>query len=173
MEQEGGEVSSLFDLNDRIFAAMDELDAAEGEDMERAIEKARTKTQLFAMAINNANTMAKIASMQERSIDGLAMQVDVAGRLVGIPDISARVEPLPAPEFDAIAWVRANATGHTVSWIRDRLNKASGANYSFSEVRAICDEARVEPVELGEGPGLAQAKSDGYGLRGPARGYAR
>lgn len=166
-------MSSLFDLNDRIFAAMDELDAADGEHMEQAIEKARVKTQLFATAINNANTMARIASMQERSIDGLAMQVDVAGRLVGIPDISARVESLPAPEFDAIAWTRANGDGHTVSWIRDRLNRASGAQYSFDEVRAICDEARVEPVELDGKVGIQQAESDAYGLRGPAKGYAR
>lgn len=166
-------MSSLFDLNDRIFAAMDELDAADEDGMDRAIEKARVKTQLFATAINNANTMARIAAMQERSIDGLAMQVDVAGRLIGIPNISARVESLPAPEFDAIAWARANAHGHTVSWIRDRLNKASGADYSFAEVRAICDEARVEPAELNVKSDLAQAESDSYGLRGPARGHAR
>lgn len=144
-------MSSLFDLNDRIFAAMDELDAADPDGIEQAIEKAKVKTQLFATAINNANTMARIASMQERSIDGLAMQVDVAGRLVGIPNINARVEPLPAPEFDAIDWVKRNAHGHTVSWIRDRLAKVSGYTYSFDEVRAILDEAHVEPVELDGG----------------------
>ena len=141
-------MSSLFDLNDRIFAAMDELDAADPDGIEQAIEKAKVKTQLFATAINNANTMARIASMQERSIDGLAMQVDVAGRLVGVPNISARVESLPSPEFDAFAWVKSNAHGHTVSWVRDRLAKVSGYTYSFDEVRAICDEAHVEPVEL-------------------------
>ena len=141
-------MSSLFDLNDRIFAAMDELDAANDDSIEQAIEKAKVKTQLFATAINNANTMARIASMQERSIDGLAMQVDVAGRLVGIPNINARVESLPAPEFDAIAWAKSNAHGHTVSWVRDRLNKASGTKYTFDEVHAILDEAHVEPVRL-------------------------
>lgn len=166
-------MSNLFELNDRIFAAMDELDAADKDDLDQAIEKARTKTQLFSMAINNANTMAKIATMQERSIDGLAMQVDVAGRLVGVPNISARVESLPSAEFDAIAWARSNAHGHSVSWIRDRLAKASGYTYSFDEVRAICDEAHVEPVELGERSNLQQAESDSYSLRGPARGNVR
>lgn len=166
-------MSSLFDLNDRIFAAMDELDAADPDSIEQAIEKAKVKTQLFATAINNANTMARIASMQERSIDGLAMQVDVAGRLVGIPNINARVEPLPAPEFDAIAWVKSNAHGHSVSWIRDRLAKVSGYTYSFDEVRAICDEAHVEPVELGGRSNIERGESDSYGLHGPARGYVR
>ena len=166
-------MSNLFDLNDRIFAAMDELDEASPDDLEQAIEKARTKTQLFSMAINNANTMARIAAMQERSIDGLAMQVDVAGRLVGLPNISARVESLPSAEFDAIEWARRNAHGHSVSWIRDRLAKVSGYTYSFDEVRAICDEANVEPVELGEKRTLAEAESDSYGLHGPAKGYSR
>lgn len=166
-------MSSLFDLNDRIFAAMDELDTADGDSMEQAIEKAKVKTQLFATAINNANTMARIASMQERSIDGLAMQVDVAGRLVGIPNINARVESLPAPEFDAIDWVKRNAHGHTVSWIRDRLAKVSGYTYSFNEVRAILDEAHVEPVELDGRSNIERGESDSYGLHGPARGYVR
>ena len=166
-------MSSLFDLNDRIFAAMDELDAADPDNMEQAIEKARVKTQLFATAINNANTMARIASMQERSIDGLAMQVDVAGRLVGIPNINARVESLPAPEFDAIDWVKRNAHGHTVSWILDRLNKASGERYTFDEVRAILDEAHVEPVELDGKSNIAMGESDAYGLHGPSRGHVR
>ena len=68
-------MSSLFDLNDRIFAAMDELDAANDENIEQAIEKAKVKTQLFATAINNANTMSRIASMQEQTMDGLALKV--------------------------------------------------------------------------------------------------
>ena len=166
-------MSNLFDLNDRIFAAMDELDAAGPDDMEQAIEKARVKTQLFATAINNANTMSRIASMQEQTMDGLALKVGTSRLLLGQPQIVADVNQPVLPEFDAIAWVRANGDGHTVSWIRDRLNKASGAKYGFDEVRAICDEAHVEPVELGGDSSLAQAESDGYGLRGPAKGYSR
>lgn len=167
-------MSDLFDLNDRIFRAMDELDSADEEHMEQAIEKARTKTQLFAMAINSANTIAKVASMQELTMDGLALKVGTSRLLLGQPQVLAQVEHQPVlPEFDAIAWTRANADGHTVSWIRDRLNRASGADYSFDEVRAICDEARVEPVELGGKTTLQQAEPDGYGLRGPARGHAR
>lgn len=144
-------MSSLFDLNDRIFAAMDELDAADQDGIEQAIEKARVKTQLFATAINNANTMARIASMQEQTMDGLALKIGTSRTLLGQPQIVAQVENPPVlPEFDAIAWVQRNADGHTVSWVRDRLNKASGAHYSFDEVRAILDEANVEAVELGE-----------------------
>lgn len=164
-------MGNLFDLNDRIFAAMDELDAADPENIDAAIEKARTKTQLFAMAINNANTMAKIAKMGENSMDGLAMQISTAGALVGQPRFRAELEP--PTEFDAIAWCAANADGHSISWIRDRLAKVSGYTYSFDEVRAICEEAHVEPIELGEKTTLQQAESDGYGLRGPHAGYAR
>ena len=167
-------MSSLFDLNDRIFAAMDELDAADQDGIEQAIEKARVKTQLFATAINNANTMARIASMQEQAMDGLALKIGTSRTLLGQPQIVAQVENPPVlPEFDAIAWVQRNAEGHTVSWVRDRLNKASGANYSFDEVRAILDEAHVEAVELGEKSSMQQAESDGYGMHGPARGYVR
>ena len=144
-------MSSLFDLNDRIFAAMDELDAADQDGIEQTIEKARVKTQLFATAINNANTMARIAAMQEQTMDGLALKIGTSRTLLGQPQIVAQVENPPVlPEFDAIAWVQRNAEGHTVSWVRDRLNKASGAGYSFDEVRAILDEAHVEAVELGE-----------------------
>lgn len=144
-------MSSLFDLNDRIFAAMDELDAADPDDMDQAIEKAKVKTQLFATAINNANTMSRIASMQEQTMDGLALKVGTFRILLGQPQIVAEVNQPVLPEFDAIAWVKSNAHGHTVSWIRDRLNKASGERYTFDDIRAICDEAHVEPVELDGG----------------------
>lgn len=167
-------MSSLFDLNDRIFAAMDELDAADPDGIEQAIEKAKVKTQLFATAINNANTMSRIASMQEQTMDGLALKVGTSRILLGQPQIVAEVNQPVLPEFDAIAWVKSNAHGHTVSWIRDRLNKASGERYTFDDIRAICDEAHVEPVELGDkAGGIQQAESDGYGLHGPARGYVR
>lgn len=146
-------MSNLFDLNDRIFAALDELDAADPEDKALAIEKARVQTQLFGRVIENANTMAKIASMQEQTMDGLALKVGTSRLLLGQPQVVAEVNQLVLPEFDALAWVSANAHGHTVSWTRDRLNKASGARYTFEEVRAILDEAHVEPVELdGDAP---------------------
>lgn len=168
-------MSDLFDLNERIFAAMDELDAADDDHMEQAIEKARTKTQLFAMAINSANTIAKVASMQEQTMDGLALKVGTSRLLLGQPQVVAQVEHQPVlPEFDPIAWARSNAHGHSLSWIRDRLNKASGADYGFDEVEAICDEAGIESVRLdGKSGGIVQAESDSYGLRGPAKGYAR
>ena len=166
-------MSSLFDLNDRIFAAMDELDAADPDGIEQAIEKARVKTQLFATAINNANTMSRIASMQEQTMDGLALKVGTFRILLGQPQIVAEVNQPVLPEFDTIAWVKQNANGHTVSWIRDRLNKASGERYTFDEVRAICDEAHVEPVELDGKSNIAMGESDAYGLHGPSRGYVR
>ena len=79
-------MSSLFDLNDRIFAAMDELDEADPDNMEQAIEKAKVKTQLFATAINNANTMSRIASMQEQTMDGLALKVGTSRILLNMCD---------------------------------------------------------------------------------------
>lgn len=166
-------MSSLFDLNDRIFAAMDELDAADPDSIEQAIEKAKVKTQLFATAINNANTMSRIASMQEQTMDGLALKVGTSRILLGQPQIVAEVNQPVLPEFDAIAWVKSNAHGHTVSWIRDRLNKASGERYTFDDIRAICDEAHVEPVELDGRSNIERGESDSYGLHGPARGYVR
>ena len=41
-------------------------------------------------------------------------------------------------------------------------------------VKALLDEAHVECVQLDGGAGgIQQAESDGYGLRGPQRGYVR
>lgn len=141
-------MSNLFDLNDRIFAAMDELDAADDEHMEQAIEKARTKVQLFSAAINATNVIAKVANMQEATMDGLAMKVGASRILLGQPQVVADMERRALPGFDALAWVAEFAPGHTLSWTRDRLNKYGGADYTFDEVRALCDEARVECVEL-------------------------
>ena len=167
-------MSDLFDLNERIFAAMDELDAADDDNLEQAIEKARTKTQLFAMAINSANTIAKVASMQEQTMDGLALKVGTSRLLLGQPQVVAEVEHRALPEFDALAWVAEFAPGHTLSWTRDRLNKYANADYTFEEVQALLDEAHVECARLdGKSGGIAQAESDGYGLRGPQRGYVR
>lgn len=163
---------SLSDLNERIFAAMDELDAADDEHLDQAIQKARTKTQLFAMAINNANTMVKIARMQEQAMGGLAIYVGTSRRLLGEPGQepveAAPPSPAGASPFDAVAWVRVNGTGHSASWIRDRLNKASGEDYTFEEVEAICDEARVEPVDLGKKHDMRQAEAVHYAQRARA-----
>lgn len=141
-------MSNLFDLNDRIFAAMDELDAADDEHIETAIEKARTKVQLFSTAINATNAIAKVASMQETTMDGLAMKVGASRILLGQPQMVADVERRALPGFDALAWVAEFAPGHTLSWTRDRLNKYGGADYTFEEVKALCDEARVECEQL-------------------------
>ena len=169
-------MSDLFDLNERIFAAMDELDAADDEHIDTAIEKARTKTQLFAMAINSANTIAKVAAMQEQTMDGLALKVGTSRLLLGQPQVVTSVEhppELPPREFDALAWVAEFAPGHTLSWKRDRLNKYGGADYTFDEVRALLDEAHVECVELDGSTTMQRAESDAYGEKGPARGYVR
>ena len=170
-------MSNLFDLNDRIFAAMDELDAADTEDEKKlAIEKARTKVSLFNAAISNANMIAKVSSMQESTMDGMAMQVGASRMLLGQPTLVADVEQsLPPADFDAVAWVQANARGHSISWIRDSLSRESGVRYSFEEADAVCEEAGIEPISMtrGEKWTLAEAESDSYGLHGPQRGYVR
>lgn len=81
-------------------------------------------------------------------MDGLAMKVGASRILLGQPQVVADVERRALPEFDALAWVAEFAPGHTLSWTRDRLNKYGGADYTFDEVRALCDEAHVECAEL-------------------------
>ena len=93
-------MSSLFDLNDRIFAAMDELDAANDENIEQAIEKAKVKTQLFATAINNANTMSRIASMQEQTMDGLALNIRIHPTAVARDDGIIKLRDMTKAYFD-------------------------------------------------------------------------
>jgi len=172
-------MSSLFDLNDRIFQAMDDLNAAieAGDDPQNAVAVAKAKSQLFSDAINNANTIMRAAQMQESAMDDLAMKVGTSRLLLGQPVIQASAEigkhELPDPEFDAIEWIAANAEGLSISVIRQKLNKAADYTYSFDEVRAMCEEARVEPRQLDEKNDMKNAEIDSYGLRGPAKGYVR
>lgn len=160
-------MATYSEINDRIFKMLDELDA---DPSETTLEKGKLVNQLLTTAVNANNSAINAARMQEDTMDGLALKVGTARVLLGQPTV---VATLPEPEFDAIEWVRANAAGMSIAVIRNRLNKASGASYSFDEVRAICEEAHVEPKCIGERMDMAQAESDSYGLRGPAKGYSR
>ena len=149
-------MGNLFDLNDRIFAAMDELDAARGSiESKQAIDKARAKAELFGLVIKNANTVANIMRMRDSSSGSLAEKVGAANSLLGVPEVTAQArgdgqaQALPRPDFDAVAWIAKNGAGHSVSWIRDRLSKASGADSGLDEVSQLCEEADVVPVKLG------------------------
>ena len=86
-------MSSLYELNDRIFEAMDELDAAHGRyEQQQAIEKARAKAELFGLAIKNANTIVSAARLQESAMDGLATKVGARQALLGQPQIVTEIE---------------------------------------------------------------------------------
>lgn len=149
-------MGNLIDLNDRIFAAMDELDAARGSiETKEAIDKARARAELFGLVIKNASTIAKLAGRKDNAMTSLAEQIGVANVLLGTPAIDAiagqdgQAPALPKPDFDARSWIASNGAGHSVSWIRDRLSKAAGADYGLDEVQAMCEEAGVVPVKLG------------------------
>lgn len=160
-------MASYMDINDRIFKMLDELDA---DPSEATLEKGKLVNQLLTTAINSNNSAMRAAQMQESAMDGLAMMVGTSRVLLGQPVMEATLQAaaeLPSPDFDPIAWVRANGTGQTVYWIRDRLNKAAHFEYGFDEVRAICDEARVEPIELDTKSDLRRAEAEGYAVHGP------
>jgi hypothetical protein len=149
-------MGNLFELNDKIFEAMDELDAARGSiETKQAIDKARAKAELFGLVIKNASTIAKLVGRKDEAMISLGEQIGAANVLLGTPAIDAlasqdgHAQALPKPDFDAAAWISKNGAGHSVSWIRDRLSKASGADYGLDEVSRLCEEAGVVPVKLG------------------------
>ena len=145
-------MGNLFNLNDRIYAAMDELDAAKGRPGQgEAIELAHAKAELIGLAIKNANTINAMARMQEDAMDGLAMQVGVSRMMLGQPQIAATVEPaaLPGSRDAAVEWVRENGAGHSVAWMCTKLGERFGRDFGREEVVGLCDDADVVPVQLG------------------------
>lgn len=158
-------MSSLYELNDRIFEAMDELDAAHGRyEQQQAIEKARAKAELFGLAIKNANTIVNAARMRESGMDGLATKIGATQALLGQPQILADVvQPpaLPPVPSEALDWVRGNGAGHSVAWLCTKLGERFGRDFAADEVRELCHEADVVPVELGR-VGIKKAESEYY-----------
>ena len=127
-------------LNDALTAQLDRLMNADDDTVDMEIKRSNAVSQLAANINQNMSNAVKVSRLLAE--EGM----DVTGLRKAMPAMLQK--PVEDKDFDAIGWVAENGGGHTVSWIRDRLNTASGCDYSFDEVRGICDEAGVEPVNM-------------------------
>lgn len=85
-------MSNLMDLNDRLFRELDRLEAAEGDELEAEIERAKTIGQMAGRVIDNASMVIRAAEMQAATMDDVATRVAVPRMLIGEATVSARVE---------------------------------------------------------------------------------
>lgn len=66
-------------VNDHIFAELERLESAKGDELEAEIERARAVGALCHTAIGNANSMMRAVTMQH----------ELAGRVVEMPRMLA------------------------------------------------------------------------------------
>lgn len=85
-------MSNLLALNDRIFAELDRLEAADGEDLDREIERAKAISSMCGRAIENANTILRAVQAREDAMDDVAMRVGTTRLLVGAKAAAFEVE---------------------------------------------------------------------------------
>lgn len=85
-------MSNLLALNDRIFAELDRLEQAEGEELEREIERAKAISSMCGRAIENANTILRAVQAREDAMDDAAMRIGTTRLLVGAQPVTVEVE---------------------------------------------------------------------------------
>lgn len=88
-------MSTLMDLNDRIFRELDRLEKVDMDDPDARhaeIDRARAIGSMVGRAIENANTVMRAAQMTAATMDDLAVQVAVPRMLIGEANVSVTVE---------------------------------------------------------------------------------
>lgn len=84
-------MSNLLALNDRIFAELDRLEQAEGDDLDREIERAKAISSMCGRAIENANTILRAVQAREDAMDDAAMRIGTTRLLVGAKEVAVEV----------------------------------------------------------------------------------
>ena len=132
------------DLNAALFAQMEKLANADDETVETEIARSDAVQKLAGRVIDNANTA--IGLMKLQAADGM----DMAGMITTAPKmlVGDGKPALAPPNWDVLdPFIAANAPGHTVGYLVDRL-RAQGADVSFEAVEQRCRELDVEPKRL-------------------------
>ena len=150
---------SLQGVNRMLFDQMERLAAASSpEEREVEIERSRSMSSLANSAVAASNAMLSAARMQAQAQTQLAcavtMETTVPAALMGqVPEASA--PSLPEPDDDEWAeidaFLAANASAHSASWLVDRIRTGLGVEVDHEDVKARCESLGVEPVELGRG----------------------
>ena len=84
-------MSNLLQLNDRHFRALERLEAAEGEELDDEIERARAIGQMSRTIIDNANTMMKAVQLKQQASMDVAEAIAVPTMLLGDGRVEAEV----------------------------------------------------------------------------------
>lgn len=136
-----GSSQGTFDmLNDALFVQMERLANAEGDAIEREIERSKAVGQLAGNIIGNANTAINLMKFQASEGMDLAGAVAVRPRM-----LETRRKPQEKQPVDwdiADDWLLENASEHTLSYLASRLGR------SLDEVESRCQDLGVEPKRL-------------------------
>lgn len=132
------------DLNAALFAQMERLANANADTVEGEIARSDAVQKLAGRVIDNANTA--IGLMRLQASEGM----DMGGMVVTAPKmlVGEGKPALAPPNWEVLdPFIQANAEGHTVGYLVDRL-RGQGADVSFESVERRCRELGVEPKRL-------------------------
>ena len=132
------------DLNAALFAQMERLANADADSVENEIARSDAVQKLAGRVIDNANTA--IGLMKLQATEGM----DMGGMVATAPKmlVGEGKPALAPPNWEVLdPFIQANADGHTVCYLVDRL-RGQGADVSFESVERRCRELGVEPKKL-------------------------
>ena len=132
------------DLNAALFAQMEKLANADEGSVADEIMRSDATQKLAGRIIENANTAINLMRLQAQ--EGM----DMGGMVATAPKmLVGRVErELAAPNWEVVdPFIAANAEGHTIGYLVDRL-RGQGVDASFEAVERRCRELGVEPKRL-------------------------
>jgi hypothetical protein len=128
------------DLNNALFAQMDRLANASGEDVEKEIERSRAVGNLAGNIIANYNTAINL--MRFQASEGMDLAGTVAMRPKMLGGVKVEQVKTPTPQEVADPWITDNAENHTVTYMADRLG------WTHEDVVSACDRLGVAPKSL-------------------------
>ena len=133
------------DLNAALFAQMEKLANADKDNIGDEISRSDATQKLAGRIIENANTAISLMRLQaQEGMDMGGMVATAPKMLVGGQGERALAEP----SWEVVdPFIAANAEGHTVGYLVDRLRR-QGVDVSYESVERRCRELDVEPKRL-------------------------
>ncbi|ACV22602.1 Uncharacterised protein [Slackia heliotrinireducens] len=76
-------MNNMGTLNDALFRELERLESAEGDGLQREVERAKAVADLAGKVIDNARTSLQAVRLQREAEDGVAASVSVPRFLMG------------------------------------------------------------------------------------------
>lgn len=127
-------------LNDAMFAQMERLANAEGDEIEREIGRSGAVSNLARNIIDNAKTAIDLAKFQASEGMDLAGMVAVRPKMLETKRVPQSRQPVDWEIADD--WLLENASEHTLAYLADKLGRTR------EEVEGRCQDLGVEPKRL-------------------------